>query len=239
MTGLFDLYVRQDSPLHRLDTRAKLAATAGFLAGAMCAPTRPFWPALALFALLSAATVAARVPLGMMGKRFVALGLVVGVPFLLSRLGGEATRLAGEGFAVKCLLAAGGFFLLAATTRVSDLLDAACRLPLLASLGALAGFIFRGANVLAEEVGRSMRALALRAPQASRRVRVGGLTAVSISLLGRAAARSERIGAAMALRGFDGHFSPPPARALPVRDLLWGAALGLGPLAIGVVGRWM
>jgi len=239
MIGRLDLYVRQDNRLHRLDPRAKLAAVAGFLAGAMFAPVRPPWALLGLVALLGAATVVARVPLRIMARRLVAVGIVVGFPLALSRLGGEMTRLAGESLAAKSLLVAASFLVLAATSKPWELLEAVSRAPLLAGFAALAQFILRGVDILAAEVTRSNLAAALRAPRASMRVRLGGLIAVSISLLGRAAARSERQGAAMALRGFDGHFPPAPARALPVYDLLWGAAFGLASLTIGVAARWI
>jgi len=227
-----------DSPLHRLDDRAKLVALTGFVVAAMLTPTRPVWPWLALFGLLLVALAAGRVKPGLMAKRFLGLSLVVGVPFALSRLGGEATRLAGESFAVKSLLVAGGFFALTATAHMPDLLEGTSRVPGLSGMSALAAFILRGANMLTGEVVRTNRAWALRAPRARLGVRLRGLVAASISLLGRAAARSDRVGAAMVLRGFDGRMPPAPARALSAGDLAVGLLFAAISLAIGGLGRW-
>jgi len=228
-----------DSPLHRLDDRAKLVALTGFVAAALLTPTRPAWPWLGLFGLLFVALALGRVSRGPLVKRFLGLSLIVGVPFALSRLGGEVTRLAGESFAVKSLLIAGGFLALTATTRTADLLEVTSRLPGLRGLSALAGFILRGANMLAGEVVRTNRAWALRAPRARLGVRLRGLVAASISLLGRAAARSDRVGAAMVLRGFDGWLPPAPPRALRARDLAVGLLFAATSLALGGVGRWV
>jgi energy-coupling factor transporter transmembrane protein EcfT len=238
VTGVLDLYVREQGPLHRLDERAKLFATAGFAVGALMAPTRPIWSTLVLLGLLLSAMVVGRVPAMVMGKRLMGLALVVGLPFVFSRFGGEQTRAAGETFAVKSLLVAGGFVVLTASTRAADMLEATGRVPLLAGLSGLSEFVLRGMHVLSGEVMRTNRAWALRAPHPGLRVRLSGLMAASVNLVGRAAARSDRVGAAMVLRGFDGRLPSAPARPIPVRDLLWGAGFGLACLVVGGAGQW-
>ncbi|MBN1458263.1 MAG: hypothetical protein JXA57_01920, partial [Armatimonadetes bacterium] len=88
------------------------------------------------------------------------------------------------------------------------------------------------------EVVRTNRAWALRAPGASWTTKMHGLGTASISLLGRAAVRSERIGAAMVLRGFTGSL-PAAEMAKPrLRDLTVAGIFATICLAIGAAARW-
>jgi energy-coupling factor transporter transmembrane protein EcfT len=239
MIGHLDLYVKRKGPLHRMDERAKLIALTGFTAAAIAAPTRPVWPALGLLGLLGVLMAVGRVPATLVARRLLLLGVMVGIPYALSRLGGEQARLAGEVVAVKSLLVAASFVILTATSRAADVLEATGRLQLLRGLSALGEFIVRGVNVLVGEVVRTTRAWALRAPRASVGVRLSGLTAASVSLLGRAAGRSERAGAAMVLRGFDGQLPAPPERVLPAGDVAAGVLFAAASLVIAGVWRWL
>jgi cobalt/nickel transport system permease protein len=234
-----DLYVKADSRLHRLDPRAKIVAIAGFLAAVCLAPTRPLWPAGALCLLVLCASALGRLPARMMWRRMLSLSLIVGLPFALSRLGGAETRAAGETFAVKSLLVAGAFLVLMASTRPVTLLEITSRLSLLAAFSRLAEFILRGVDLLVEEVTRTNRAWALRAPRAPLRMQLSSLAWASVSLLARAAVRSERVGAAMALRGFQGQFPASTAPRLPRSHLAAGVAYALISLALAGVGRWL
>ena len=234
-----DLYVRTDSRLHRLDPRAKMVAIAGFLAAVFLAPTRPLWPAGALCLLVVCAPAFGRLPARMMWRRMLSVSLIVGLPFALSRLGGEETRAAGETFAVKSLLVAAAFMVLMASTRAVTLLEITSRLPVLSAFSQLGEFILRGADLLVEEVTHTNRAWALRAPAAAIRMRLSGLIWASVSLVARAAVRSERVGAAMALRGFRGWFPASTLPRLPLSHLAAGAAYALMSLGIAGVGRWL
>jgi cobalt/nickel transport system permease protein len=187
--------------------------------------------------LLAVAIALGRVPPLLFLKRLVGLLLIVGIPFALSRLGGQETRAAGEQFAVKSLLVASSFVVLTATTRPMDLLEAIGRVPLLGGLAALAEAILRGVNVLAGEVIRSNRALSLRSPRASVRLRLAGVMAASASLLGKAAVRSERVGAAMVLRGFTGRMPSSEPAPLAMGDMCCGAGFGLACLLLSWMGR--
>jgi cobalt/nickel transport system permease protein len=234
-----DLYLRHDSPVHRLDARAKSIALAGFLLGVLLAPRRPAWALLALALMLAAAMRLAWLPIRTIGLRLMPLALVIGLPFAFSRLGGEATRAAGVSFAAKSFLVAAGFLTLMATTRAIDLLEIVSRAGLPGGLATLLEFIYRGVSLLSQEVVRTNRACGLRASAASPGVRLSALAAISVSLLGRAAARSERVGAAMALRGFDGRFPAPPSRPLPRLQFLAGTTFGVVSLLIGAAGAWL
>lgn len=234
-----DPYVEGDSALHRADPREKLIALAGFLTAVGLAPMRPVWAWAGLLVLLGAVLLLGRVPGRVIAKRFAALSLVLGVPFALTRLGAEQTRLAGEAFAVKSLLVAGAFVPLTATTRWALLGDSLTRVPGLRGLGVLMSFIVRGVHVLLGEVIRTNRAWSLRAPMAGMGTKLAGMTAGSVSLLGRAAARSERVGAAMVLRGFDGRMPMPAAPPLAWSHAVAASLFALLCIAIGVAGRWL
>jgi len=233
-----DLYVKRESALHRLDPRPKMLAAVGFIAAVLLAPIHPPWPMGALLLLLISTAAVARLPARLVCRRMLSLAVVIGMPFLLSRLGGEATRAAGEQFAARSLLVAAAFVVLMASTRADVLLAVAARLPLVSVFGQLGEFILRGADVLAEEVIRTNRAWALRAPSAALRVRLTGLTQASMSLIARAAARSERIGAAMVLRGFQ--YTLPMARPAPLPWSHLAAGLAFALLSLGIAGaaKW-
>lgn len=230
--------MKTDSPLARLDPRAKLVAAAGFVTAVLVAPLPPAWPLGALLTLLGGAAGLSRIPARMLCRRMLSLVVVVGTPFLLSRLGAPATRAAGEEFAARSLLAAAAFLVLLGSTRAIVLLEVAERLPVVSVFGQLGEFILRGADLLAEEVMRTNRAWALRAPRASVRVRLLGLTQASVSLIARAAARAERVGAAMVLRGFRGRLPTGTPAALRWLHLLAGLGFALLSLCIAGVARW-
>jgi cobalt/nickel transport system permease protein len=233
-----DLYLKRESTLHRLDPRAKMLAVAGFIVAVLLAPMHPTWPMGALLVLLICAAALARIPVRLMCRRVLSLAVVIGMPFLLSRLGGEATRAAGEQFAARSLLVAAVFLVLMASTRAIVLLEVAERPPLISVFGQLGEFILRGVDLLVEEVMRTNRAWALRAPTATVRVRLAGLTQASMSLISRAAARSERIGAAMVLRGFQGKLPTATPTPLPWSHMAAGVAFALASLCVAGLGRW-
>ena len=239
MAPHLDLYLKTDSIVHALDPRAKLVALCGLLLAVMALPPRPLWPLGLLCLLLGLAAALARLPALTLGRRLLPLALVVGVPFALSRLGDAATCRAGEVFAAKSVLVAAAFLVLTASTRPLTLLETVGRVPLLSACSQLAAFILRGADLLAGEAVRTNRARSLRVPATSLRMQVLGLAWASISLLTRAAVRSERVGAAMALRGFRGAFPAPVLPPLPWSHLLAATAYALLALGIAGGGRWL
>lgn len=239
MAHHLDFSVRGGGLLHRLDPRAKMIAAAGFIAAVLLAPMHPPWCIGALLLLLSSAAALARLPMQLAGRRLLSLAVIIGVPFLLSRLGNEQTRAAGEQFAAKSLLIAAACLVLLASTRALALLEVAERLPLMSAFGQLGGFILRGVDVLVDEVVRTNRAWRLRAPRAPLRMRLAALTHASMSLIGRAAVRSERVGAAMVLRGYRREL--PAASSAPVPLLHGAAGVAYACACIGLAGmaRWL
>ncbi|MBN1458550.1 MAG: hypothetical protein JXA57_03375, partial [Armatimonadetes bacterium] len=146
--------------MSRLDARAKLLSTCGYVIAVLLVPVRPLWAAAALAGLLVLVAAMGRVTIRTATMRLAALALIIGVPFALSRLGSGETRHAGEIFAVKSLLIAGAFLVLIATTRMEDMLDAMAQTPLLSGLSGLAALMLRGAHVLIGEVVSTNRAWA-------------------------------------------------------------------------------
>lgn len=232
------LYFRSDSVIHALHPGAKMIAGCGFVAAVLLLPARFSVSAGVLALMLALCLVAARVPFRVLAARVLALSVIIGAPFLLSQLGGQATRLAGQSFAVKSLLVAGACLVLTATTRVVTMLETLSRAPGVSPIVPLAEFIVRGVDLLLEEVVKVHRAATLRTPSASLRVRLSGLVFATASLLGRSAARSDHVAAAMVLRGFQGKFPPGEGRRAPASHIAAGLGFALAALCAAGMGRW-
>jgi len=209
-----------DSPMHRLDARAKLVAVVAFTALVVSVP-RYELAALLPYAILPFAWLAfGGVPFG-----FVAKHLLIVSPFILFvaafnpiydaapvlvRLGPWAFWVRGG--VLSCASACGKFALtvsalvaLVSTTRFHDLLRAMAwfRLPRLFVIEL--SFLYRYLFLLIEQVQRMKRARESRsvgrAPLAWRLRAAGGIIG---NLFLRTLERGERVYAAMLARGFDG-----------------------------------
>lgn len=233
-----DLYLDHGSPLHRLDVRAKLVGVAGATLGALLAPMAPAWGLAGVGGMVAMAAALARLPVRVVALRLAPLALVAGTPVALALLGEERARVAAASFAVKSLLIALAFLIVTATTRGVELLEAIGSIRLLGVIAPLAESIYRGVDLLAEEAARVRRAQLLRAPAASLRNRLAAVMYGSVSLLGRAAARSERVGAAMVLRGFAGRLPPPAPRRLPRWQGVAAGSWATLCVCLGAAARW-
>ncbi len=234
-----DLYLRKESIIHKLDHRAKMVAVSGFIVAVFIAPTRPLWPAGLLCLLLGCVIMLERIPVRVLCVRTFPILVIVGLPFALSRLGGEKTRMAGELFALKSLMVAIAIITLMASTRAVAILEVVGRMPMLSGFGRLGEFILRGIDLLVEEVIRTNRAWTLRASFAPAWMKLASLLWASVSLLIRAVVRSERVGAAMALRGFQGKLPTTAAPRLGFSHLALGLTYALVSIIIAGVGRWL
>ncbi|MDI6829448.1 MAG: energy-coupling factor transporter transmembrane protein EcfT [Armatimonadota bacterium] len=234
-----DLYVRKESLIHKLDHRAKMVALSGFILAVFIVPTRPLWPAGLLCLLLGCVIVLERIPPRVFCLRMFPILVVVGLPFGLSQLGGEQTRTAGELFALKSLLVATALIAFTASTRIIAFLEVVGRVPILSVFGQLGEFILRGTDLLIEEVIRTNRAWTLRASFAPAWMKLTSLLWSSVSLLVRAVVRSERVGAAMVLRGFQGKLPTTASPRLEFSHLVLGLTYALVSIIIAGVGRWL
>jgi cobalt/nickel transport system permease protein len=215
-----DRFAAGDSPIHRLDPRAKLVVVLVFTVLVVSVPKYEV-AALVPYAILPfALLVFGGVPLG-----YVAWRLLIVSPFVifvaifnplydahpvLVYLGPRAFWVRGG--VLSCLSICGKFVLtvtalvaLVSTTRFSDLLKALgwFRLPKLFLVEL--SFLYRYLFVLVDQVQRMKRARDSRGVGAGRlgwRLRATG--GIIGSLFVRTLERGERIHAAMAARGFDG-----------------------------------
>ena len=215
-----DRFAQGDTPVHRLDARAKLAVVAVYTALAVSVPKYSL-AALFPYAILPFAMLAfGQIPLG-----FVAKHLLLVSPFVvfvavfnplydstpvLVRVGREAFWVRGG--VLSCLNICGKFVLtvsalvaLVSTTRFSDLLKAMAwfRLPKLFIVEL--SFLYRYLFLLVEQVQRMKRARDCRAvgptPFGRRLKAAGGIVG---NLFLRTLERGERVYACMQARGFDG-----------------------------------
>lgn len=243
-----------DSPLHRLDARAKLAAVVAFTVAVLTVP-RYELAALCPYAILPFAWLAfGGVPLG-----FVARRLLIVSPFIafvaafnplydtapvLVRLGPwvfwiRGGVLSAATVCAKFVLTVSAIVALVSTTRFHDLLRALAwfRLPRLFIIAL--SFLYRYLFLLVEQVQRLKRARECRAvgpPRLSASLHsTGGIIG---SLFLRTLERGERVHAAMAARGFDGSVRTLTRFRMRAADyaFLAASALFLAALRLGAWG---
>lgn len=219
-----DRFAHLQSPVHRLDPRAKILGALAVVLGVVLAPFGEAWPETSLrfggyLLVLLCLVLISRVPLRYLMMRslivipFIGF-LVVFVPFMkggtvLFRLplGLEVSR---EGLmrcaeilvkAYTCVLAV---VLLTSTTPFSRVLQGLSGLRFPKALILILSFLYRYIFVLVDEVHRLRRALDSRTAGGRRRRRIRTLRSILGVLFLRTFERAERVYAAMLSRGFDG-----------------------------------
>ena len=251
-----DRFSRGDSPVHRLDARAKLLAAIAYtavvvsfgryvvadLAPLAVAPLAmlwlggvPVWFALRRVLILCplVAMICVLSPLYDTLPRRVAFG-----PWELAVAGGWLTA---ADIAGKFTLGVLALTALTSTTRFALLLEAMRKLRMPKMLVMQLGFLYRYIFVLIDEAmrirrGRDFRGAA-RAPASRRLAAAGGIIA---ALFVRTLERSERIYTAMAARGYRGEphslsrlrFCPSDAAFLAATAAYLAVCRGLLPAAI-------
>lgn len=218
----------------------KLAATVAFVLAVVATPREVLWAFGVHAALVGMAAAAGRVP-----PRFLARRLMVEVPFLLFAVflpffgRGERVDVLGLtlsrpglwaawNIAAKATIGTTAAVILAATTRVPDLLKALGRLHLPRVLVAMIGFMVRYLDVLAAELGRMRTALQSRGYRPRWIGRARALAAAAGTLFVRAYERGERVFLAMQARGYRGVMPELETPGAPAGQ--WLAALG--PVAL-------
>jgi cobalt/nickel transport system permease protein len=248
-----DLLASGESPLHRLDPRAKLAAVCALVVVVASLPSGGLSRLAAPAAGVLVAAFLGRLPLGWLARRLLLVLLFAGVLVTLApltprtdsralALGPLTLQVSRQGcdlaVAVLCkaLLAAAATLVLVSTTRMSDLLAALRWLRVPRQLVASLALLYRSLFVLLDEAERMRRARLLRGGR-----RLGGLRAAGAllaTLLVRAYERAEAVHRAMLARGLEGE----PRMLAPLRfhprdglfllaalALVAAAALGLAP----------
>jgi cobalt/nickel transport system permease protein len=213
--GSLDDLAARDTPAARLDPRAKLLATLGFVAVVASFGRHDLLRLAPLLAYPLALAALGDVPLRPLLLRLAAaspfvLGIAAFEPLLdctpALALWGVTISGGVLGFATilaKCVLSLSAALLLVATTGFDAVCVALRRLGAPRALATQLLLTFRYLFVLGEEAARVLRAHALRSPDRPRpTLHMGG--ALLGQLLVRSLSRAERIHAAMCCRGFDG-----------------------------------
>ncbi len=215
-----DQFAQGDSPIHRLDARAKLLAVVLYTA-VLVSFSRYEVAAMGPMAVLPVAMlVAAQVPLWFALRRVLYLSPFIAFVCLMCPLYDRLlvpVSVGGAGFAIaagwltaanigiKFALGLMALTVLMCTTPFSLLLEAMRKLGVPQLLVVQLGFLYRYIFVLIDEAMRTRRARdfrgAGRAPVAGRLAAVGGIIG---NLFVRTLERSERIHVAMCARGYRG-----------------------------------
>lgn len=215
-----DALAAGDSPLHRLDARAKLLVTLAFIVAVMSFGRHAVAPLLAFFVFPIAVLARARLPFPFMLHKLafvLPVALLVGLPNplfdreVLAHWG--SVDVTGGWFGLlsivlRALLATAAALALVAVTGFPALCQALGRLGLPQPLVVQLLFLYRYLTLLAEEALRMSTARELRS--AGRALSMRQYGALVGSLLLRTWGRAERIHLAMCARGFDGRL--PGAR---------------------------
>ena len=236
-----DLHGYRDSPIHRLDTRAKILATLFFAVVVVSFPkyaTVSLVP-MALFPIVLLA-------LGDVPGRLTLRFLVVAAPFALLvgalnpwldkstlRVGPWAVGagwLSLTSILLRFVLTVSAVVGLMATSSFPRLCEALNRLRVPTALVVQLQLLYRYLFVLVDESDRMHHAYELRAGGRRRTWRQAGK--MLSSLLVRAWDRADRVHQAMCLRGFAGQVHTLRTMQWRLRDTLFLAACCLGLLAV-------
>lgn len=238
------LHVHGHSSVHRLAPEAKVVAVFAFVVAVALTPREALWVfAVDAVALLAVARVA-RIP-----YRFLFTRMLVVLPFVLFALllpfiaEGERTTVLGVSVAVeglwgmatilsRSLLGVAASVLLAATTEVPRILRGLERLRIPPVLTAIAAFMLRYLEVIADELGRMRRAMTARAYDPRWLWQARPIAASAGALFIRSYERGERVHAAMLARGWDGRMPDLVDDRAAAAD--WGRAALLPATALGL-----
>jgi cobalt/nickel transport system permease protein len=243
-----DRHAGLESPVHRLDARAKLLATLGFTAAAISEPRTEFAGLLPYLVPPLAVILISGVPLGFVFKRVLIVSpfaLVVAglnpifetelVTVTLGPLMNETSATVRLGFVtgsailLKFLISVLALLALATTTRLHRLAGAMSSLGLPRLLAMQVAFLYRYLFVVIDEFERRRRAVDVRTIGRigfGSRARAAG--SALAGLFARSLDRAERVTAAMCARGFDGTLPRVPGARLR----LWDVAFVLCTVAL-------
>jgi cobalt/nickel transport system permease protein len=203
-----------DSPLLRLDARAKLLLVLGALLAVMSEPPGALRPFGAYYAMTATLLVFARVPPAFLARRLAAVApFVVVAAGLLALAGGAGAGDAALSLLLRAFIAVALVTLLVATERMSGILWGMSALGMPRLFGTQSAFMYRYALLLGDEAMRTERARRSRTPGRLRAGRLRTLGGQAALVFLRGWKRSRAVHAAMLARGFTGHFPfATPAR---------------------------
>ena len=207
------------SPLHALDSRAKILATLALVLGIVTTGAFRLPEFALLVALLCAVCAMAHLPLGrVLARSASVLPFVVFLALFapLQASGGALTLpefiaawsdggwVAAWSLVARVWLSAWCLALLTATTPTADLLAGLRRMHVPDVFVMLLSFIARYMHVFADQLRSLRTALASRAPHLRGRALLRSFGSISGNLLVRSYERGERVYAAMLSRGYTG-----------------------------------
>lgn len=213
--GRLDRLAAQDTPVHRLDPRAKLLTTLVFLVCVVSFPKYEITGLLPFFLYPVVLLSLGRLPAGFLAGRLAAvapLAVLVGIfnPILdreirlrLGPVGVSGGWVSFASIQIRFLLTVGTAVLLVATTSFQGLCLALQRFGTPRVLTVQLLFLYRYAFVLGEEGARLVRARALRS-FGGRGTEMRVFASLVGHLLLRTMERAQRIHLAMLCRGFRG-----------------------------------
>jgi cobalt/nickel transport system permease protein len=239
--GRLDQAARADSPVHRLDPRAKVITTLVFLVCVVSFGRYDFVQLLPFAVFPIALASSGGLQLSLIGKRLLLaapFAVFVGIfnPVFDRQTVLEIGDLAISGgwlsyasILLRFALTAGTALVLIGVTRFNDVVSALERIGMPEVLATQFLLLYRYIFVLAEEVMRMARARTLRS-FGDRGMGIRVYVQMLGQLLLRAFARAERIYGAMLCRGFDGRVRSQGSQRFKAGDaaftLLWSCAFG-------------
>ncbi len=241
--GRLDRLAAQESPIHRLDPRAKLLATLVFLVCVVSFEKYQVSALLPFFLYPVVLATVGRLPLGYLARRVLTVApfaFFIGIanPFLdrqpLLQLGPLAISGGWTSFAsilLRFTLTVGAAFILIATTSFQGVCFALARLGAPRVLANQLLFLYRYVFVLGEEAIRLVRARTLRSFDGrGTGMRVYGHLLGHLLL--RSLARAQRVHLAMCCRGFDGEIRLLRGSKFGIRDAAF--VLGWSTVFVGL-----
>ena len=225
------LYLHGDTALHRCAPQVKITAAFGLVLAIVATPREAVWAFVAYAALIIAAGTTAGLTPGFAGRR-----LLVEIPFLFVALflpllgGGDTVTVAGIDLSVaglwdawnilaKATLGLGVAIVLGATTQVTQLLSGLDGLRVPAVVTAIAGFMVRYIDVIADDWSSMRVAMASRGHDPRWFTQLGPYARMLGAIFVRTYERGERVYLAMAARGYAG--SMPASLQPPTPLLQW------------------
>jgi cobalt/nickel transport system permease protein len=233
--GRLDHMAQLHTPIHRLDPRAKVLATAAFLLAVVSFPKYEIAALLPFFLYPIVLVTVGQLPMGFFVRKVILVApfaVMVGIfnPFfdrdILVRIGPFAISGGWISFAsimLRFFLTIGTAFLLIATTSFQGLCLALLRLGVPRVLTVQLLFLYRYIFVLGGEAMRLVRARSLRS-FGKRGLGMKVFASVVGHLLLRTLDRAQRVHRAMLSRGFDGEVRVLRPVQPGVRDVVFTLA---------------
>lgn len=244
-----------DSPVHRLDPRAKIVAVLAFTVAVVSFPKYELFGLAPYLFLPLVMVTAGGVPAGLVARRIALVSPFAIMIGLFNPLLDRAPAMLVGGYAVpggwlsfasilaRFALTLGALLALAATTSFPAICQGLTALRVPRAFVVQLLFLYRYLFLLAEEAGRMRRARELRA-LGRRGLTLRSAGALAGSLFVRTLDRAERIHQAMSARGYDG--TVRQLRALDFRavDAAFAVLAAGGAILLRIypvtyaVGRW-